>query len=149
MQLIIATKAISPNDPFVKSLKTYKYRNEVKLMVDLQEEELVKITAAAYAFVYAVQQNGFYAQVIQAMQCEVPVIASNTAIMTEICGDAVLFTDPHVFENIADKMMLLFKDENKRNELITKGKQQAAQYPLAKTNQLLWQNIVKCAGITD
>lgn len=149
MQLIIATKAISPNDPFVKSLKTYKYRNEVKLMVDLQEEELVKITAAAYAFVYAVQQNGFYAQVIQAMQCEVPVIASNTAIMTEICGDAALFTDPTIFENMADKMMLLFKDENKRNELITKGKQQAAQYPLATTNQLLWQNIVKCAGITD
>jgi glycosyltransferase involved in cell wall biosynthesis len=149
MQLIIATKAIAPNNPLVESLKTYKYRNEVKLLIDLPEEELVKITAAAYAFVYAVKQHDYYAPVLLAMQSEVPVIVSNSAIMTEICGETALFTDPAIFENIADKMMMLFKNEDKRNELIIKGKQQAAKFPLATTNQLLWQSIVKCAGTTN
>jgi len=148
MQLLIATKVISSDNVFVKSLKSYKYRNDVKLLQDVEEDELVKITAAAYAFVYATHQGVFYARVLQAMQCGVPVIASNTPIMHEICGDAALFTDPAIFENIADKMMLVFKDENKRNDLITKGKKKVAQFPLSSANQLLWQHIIKCAGIS-
>lgn len=148
MQLIIATKTISSDNAFVKSLNSYKYRNDVKLIPDVEEGELIKIIAAAYAFVYATQQDVFYARVLQAMQCGVPIIVSNTPIMHEICGDAALFTDPAIFENIADKMMLLFKDENQRNDLITKGKKQAAQFPLASANQLLWQHIIKCAGIS-
>lgn len=148
MQLIIATKTISSNNAFVKSLNSYKYRNDVKLMSNVEKDELVKITAAAYAFVYATLQDVFYAQVLQAMQYGVPVIVSNTPIMHEICGDAALFTDPAIFENIADKMMLIFKDENQRNDLITKAKKKTAQFALSSANQLLWQHIIKCAGIS-
>jgi glycosyltransferase involved in cell wall biosynthesis len=149
MQLIIATEKFPPNNPFIKSFKTYKYRNEVKLLADLQEEELIKITAGAYALLNISQQNGFYKKALQAMQYGVPVIANNTLMMNEVCGDAALFTEPQVFENIADKMMLLFKDENKRTELISGGKEQAAKFSAATTMHGLWQNIVKCAGITE
>ena len=148
MQLIIATQAISSNNAFIKSLSSYKYRNDVKLILDIEEQELAKITATAYAFIYVTAQNGFYTPVVQAMQSGVPLIVNNTPILIEICGDAALYTDPVIFENIADKMMLVFKDENQRNDLIVKGKKQAAQFPLSLTNQLLWQNIAKCAGIS-
>ncbi len=148
MQLIIATKAFLPNNTFAKSLKTYKYRDDVKLLVDLQEEELSKLTHAAYAFIYALQQTGFYIPVLKAMQSEAPVIAGYSPILAEIFEDAVLYADPDIFENIADKMMLLFKDEDKRNELIKKGKSIAVKYPLSASNQLFWQNIVKSAALT-
>jgi glycosyltransferase involved in cell wall biosynthesis len=146
MQLIIVTKKDMIQNAFTKILKTYKYRNEVKIITGLKEE-VTAIMAAAYAFVYAVPQTGFYSPVLQAMQSGVPVIVSNAVLMTEICGEAALFADPAIFESIADKMMLLFKDENKRNELITLGKQQATQFTMPSTNKLFWQNIVKCAGI--
>lgn len=148
MQLVIATKTVLPNNPFIKSLASYKYKDDVKLLFDLPQQALATITASAYTFVYAPTENNFYLPVVQAMQSGVPVIVSNTILMNEICGDAALFTDPAVFEHIADKMMLLFKDENKRNELIEKGKQQATQFTIEKSSQVLWQNITKCAGIT-
>ena len=148
MQLVIVTKAVSPENTFIKSLQSFKFKDDVKLLFNVQEAESARITAAAYAFVFATQNNNFYTPVLQAMQSRVPVIAANSILMKEICGDAALFTDPAVFENIADKMMLLFKDELTRNELIGKGKLQAAKYPLATTNELLWENIVKCAGIS-
>ena len=148
MQLVIATKTVLPNNAFIKSLASYKYKDDVKLLFDLPQQELATLTASAYAFVYAPTENNFYLPVVQAMQSCVPVIVSNTILMNEICGDAALFTDPAVFEHIADKMMLLFKDESKRNELIEKGKQQAAQFTIEKSSQVLWQNIIKCAGIT-
>ena len=146
MQLIIATKAFLPNNTFAKSLKSYKYRDDIKLLVDLQKEELIKITHAAYAFIYALQQTGFYIPVLKAMQSEVPVIAGYSPILAEIFEDAILYTDAAVFENIADKMMILFKDEGKRSGLINKGKKLAEKYPLAVSNQLFWENIVKSAS---
>ncbi len=148
MQLIIATKNIATNNAFIESLKTYKYRNEVKIITQLSDQELIAITAAAYALVVTTQQNGSYASIVQAMHCGVPVIVNNSVLMTEICGEAALFTDALIFENIADKMMLVFKDENKRNQLITSGKKQAALFTLTETRQLFWQNIVKCANAT-
>ena len=146
MQLVICTKYVLPSNAFVESLKSYKYRNEVKLLIGLPQSEIVKITASAYVFVFVTNENNNYLQLLQAMQSNVPAIVSNLLMMNEICGDAVLYTDPVVFENIADKMMLLFKDENKRNELIRDGKNQSGQYSAELTSDLLWQNIVKSVG---
>ena len=145
MQLIIITKTVLTANSFIESLKTYKYRNEVKLLVGLPHSEVAKIMASAYSFVYTTNNGNDYVQLLQAMQCNVPAIVSNSILMNEIAGDAVLYTEPTIFENIADKMMLLFKDEGKRNKLITAGKNQSVQYTAALTSELLWQNIVKCA----
>ena len=146
MQLLIITKNVLPTNSFIESLKTYKYRNEVKLLVDLLPNEVAKIMASAYSFVFAPHQSNDYVQLLQAMQCNVPAIVSNSLLMNEIASEAVLYTDPAIFENIADKMMLLFKDEGKRNELIRNGKNQSEQYSAALTSVHLWQTIVKCAG---
>lgn len=122
MQLMIAAKGVSLNNPFTENLKTYKYRSEVKLLPDLPVNELAKITAAAYAFVYPALYEGISIFVLQAMQCDVPVITGNTRALIETTGDAGLHADAANFEDIAAKMMLLFKDENKRAGLIASGK---------------------------
>lgn len=122
MQLVITTPAVASNDPFIENLKTYKYRKEVKLLVDIPEKELAKITAGAYAFLYPYLYEGVALFVLQAMQCDVPVITSNRGALSETAGDAALFVNPVDFEDIADKMMLVFKDETRRSELINKGR---------------------------
>ena len=149
MQLLIAAINYLPANLFEKSLQTYKYRNDVKLLPNLNKDELVKITAAAYVFVYATFKTAPYLSVLQAMQCGIPVIVSNTLLMNEICEDAALFTNPAVFENIADKMMLVFKDETLRNDLIAKGKLQAARFNYSAAGDLFWQSIEKCAAEND
>jgi len=148
MQLIIATKNITASNPFIKSLQTYKYKEAVKLIIDSAPNELINITASAYAFIYVQKQHSFYVTVLEAMQCGVPVIVSNSILMNEICGDAALYSDPAIFENIAHKMMQIFKEETNRNELIEKGKQQVMQYSAALTAKSLWHQIVNCTGAT-
>ena len=140
MQLIIAGKTLSENDPFIDSLKTYKYRKEVNVLMDLREKDLAKITAAAYAFVYPSLYAGMALQALQAMQCGVPVITSNTGALIETCGEAALYMDAENFEDIADKMMLMFKDENLRSGLINKGSLIVQQHN--KSNDRLWEGIL-------
>jgi glycosyltransferase involved in cell wall biosynthesis len=143
MQLIITANAASANDPFFENFKTYKYREEVNILLDLPETWLAKITAAAYAFIYPAQHDGIAIFPLQAMQCEVPVITGNTGALNEIAGDAVLYVDPTDFEDIADKMMLVFKEETKRAELIKRGNGIVQKNKNAKMDGIFWESILK------
>lgn len=141
MQLIIATNNIPDKDPFVESLKLYKYRNDIKLLAALDEAALQNITAAAYACINLSPLYMDIAGLLNAMQCEVPVIANNTGVATEILGGAALYISPSNIDSIAEKLMLVYKDENRRKELIQKGLQQSAKYNANENAGQLWQNI--------
>lgn len=141
MQLLIAGKAAPGYHQFMDDLGTFKFRNEVKVLSDLSKNELAKITAAAYALVDAVLLESFTTPAMEAMQCDVPVIVGRAATLPRSILAATLQTDPGDFKDIADKMMLLFKDEHKRNELIQVGKGAVQQYDWDRTAAQLWQAI--------
>ena len=131
-------------DLFMESLKTYKYRDDVKMLGYLDEKELAKIIASAYSLVYPSLFEGFGVPVLEAMRCDVPVITSLNSPMQEITGEAAIYADPGSIEDIANKMMLLYKDENLRKELIEKGRLISKKYSWDRTAELLWQTILKC-----
>ena len=145
MQLVITASSLQSNNPFNKIFNTYKYRRDVRLLIDLPENELAKITAAAYAFIYP----AYYAETalfpLRAIQCEVPVISSQLDVLKENLGDAAFYVDPSNFEDIAEKMMLLFKDESKRAELITCGKLIRNATRNEKLNSKWWKFILAYA----
>ena len=140
MMLLIAGKM---DDRFLKELKTFKFRNEVRLLENLSKEELAGITASAYAMVHPVFYDAFAIAPLQAMQCEVPVVSSNSGALPELCGNAALYFDPENFKDMAEKMMLVFKDEAKAKELVKAGKIQAKLYHWDNTSGLLWQSVLK------
>ncbi len=131
------------DEAFKNELKSYKYRDDVKLMQNLSAEALAKITAAAYAAVYPVLYADFAVAPMQAMQCGVPVVTSNTGALSSICGYAALYANPDDFNDIAEKMMLVFKDEAKANELIEAGKIQSQRYNWQNSTQMLMELIDK------
>ena len=142
MQLVITAKSLSAKNPFNKIFNTYKYRRDVRLLINLPEDELAKITASAYAFIYPAYSAGTALLPLQAMQCEVAVITSRVGALKEKLGDAVLYADPSNFEDIAEKMMLLFKDETKRSELIKSGKLLADKSREGKLNTKWWKSVL-------
>ena len=143
MKLILTGRLAWKYGSFTESMKTYKYRTDVVMTGYVQEEELVKITGAAYGSIYPSLLEGFGVPVLEAMQCDVPVITSAHSAMQEIAKDAALYADPTSYADIADKMMLLYKDENLRKQLIEKGRQITRQYSWDKTADLVWMSIVK------
>ena len=146
IQLVIASKTTATDKEFIKRLSSFKYRNEVKLFENIPPESLAQITASAYAVICPSIYQSTGESILQAMQSEVAVIASNSSAMSEICGNAALYINPNDFNDIADKMMMLFKDEDKRNQLIIKGKQQAAFYNWDKSIEAVWVTIKKCVN---
>ena len=139
MQLIILSKSVADNNPFLEIFNTYKFRKEVKILLDLPEDESAKITAAAYAFIYPTFYEAMPIFPLQAMQCGVPVVTSNVGAIDEVTGDASLKTDPESFEDIAQKMMLIFKDETMRSKLILNGQTILEQMQANNPNEQWWK----------
>ena len=146
MKLLVAGRLAWQYDSVLEKLKTYKYRDDVVLLNYLPEEELVNITASAYAMVFPSLFEGFGVPVIEAMQCGIPVITSKTSSLPEIGGGAALYADPIDADAIAKQMLLLYKDESLRSKLITEGIAQAAKFSWDKTSDLMWQSITEIAG---
>jgi len=145
-KLILVGRLAWKYDTFLEKLKTYKYREDVIMSGYLNEEEVVNITASAYAVVYPSVWEGFGVPVLEAMQSEVPALTSANSSMQEIAGDAAIYFDPNNHEDIADKMMRIYKDENLRKELIEKGKIVCKNFSWGKTAELLWDCIQKTVG---
>ena len=142
MQLLITAKSISLNDPFNKIFDTYKYRREVQIITGLSEKKLAKITAAAYGFIYPAHSAESALLPLQAMQCDVPVISSPLETLKEKLGDAALYADPSNFEDIAEKMILLFIDETERSDMIESGKLIVNKFKDEKTNAKWWKPVL-------
>lgn len=135
-----------PGEAFMNELKTYKFRDEVKLIHGRGKEETARIMAAAYAVVYPVMYADWAQVPLQAMQCRVPLITSNTGALPEICKDAALYADPASFEDIAQKMMLVFKDEDQAKEMVRAGEERAAQFKKMNSHKQLWALIKKAVN---
>jgi glycosyltransferase involved in cell wall biosynthesis len=128
---------------FMDKLKTYKHLDDVVMLGYTEEQELVNIVSSAYALVYPSLLEGFGVPVLEAMQCETPVITSINSSMQEIANNAALYADPNSHEDIAEKMMRIYKDEDLQKELIEKGKIVSKEYSWHRTAELLWKCIEK------
>jgi glycosyltransferase involved in cell wall biosynthesis len=142
-KLILASRVALRHDSFIQSLKNYKHRDDVIVLGDLSEDELTKIMGSTYALVYPSLTDGFSIPVLEAMKCHIPVITLSHSRIQEIAKDAALYVDAKSFEDIAEKMMLIYKDENLRKDLIEKGKIIALQYSWERTAEQIWQTILK------
>jgi glycosyltransferase involved in cell wall biosynthesis len=144
MQLLMvnANNFVNKNE-LAKNLRLYKFREDVKLLENLSQIELVRAMAAAYVIIYLSLVKDLHIPLIEAMKCDVPLITNSVYAIPEICGDAALYVNYDDDKDIANKIMMIFKDEVLRAELILKGKNQAKKYSWENTSSLLWQSITK------
>jgi glycosyltransferase involved in cell wall biosynthesis len=120
MKLVLVGAATAEGAEISASLASYKYRNDVVWLQDTDPETLARLVAGAYALIYTTRLDGMAMPVYAALQCQVPVIAIDGQPAREAGGDAVLYTDPDNLEDLADKMCLLYKDEQLRSRQLSR-----------------------------
>lgn len=141
MKLLVVETLAGQTNSIIEKLKTFKYRDEVKMLGYLPEDELANVVASAYALIFPGFFGGLGVSIIEALQCEVPVITPDKSSMREFADEAALYADPSKVEEIAAQMKTIFKDEQLRSKLIAAGKIQAQNFTWEKTAQLMWQGI--------
>jgi glycosyltransferase involved in cell wall biosynthesis len=62
-----------------------------------------------------------------------PVIAARSPGLTEVCGEAVLYCDPHDPDDLAARMTEVASDAQLRADLGERGRRRAAEFSWARS----------------
>ena len=144
MKLVIAGRMAWKYEEVEQMKEEMPFKEEVKWVGYMNVDELSQVIGASYALVYASLFEGFGIPILEAFQCNVPAIVSNTSSMPEVAGDAALLIDPSSPEDIANNMHLLYKDEALRNRLIAKAPEQVRKFDWDGAAVRLWESMMKC-----
>ncbi len=128
MKLLLVGKIPARHDEELDKLDSYKFKDDVVLLPPQHLDTMAKIVASSYAVLQPASYEDTGLQAIEAMACEVPVVAAGTGALPELCGDAALFTDATDANTIGQQMIRIYKDENLRNTLIQKGRIRSANF---------------------
>lgn len=120
-----------------------RHKEDVIFMGRQSQETLCRLMAASTALVYASFFEGFGIPILEAFYAETAVITSKVTSMPEVAGDAALLVDPHSIDDITMAMTRLAQDDDLRNELISKGREQRQKFSWNRTAVALWQTMDK------
>ena len=99
----------------------------------VEEKDLVPLYNGALAYVFPSLYEGFGLPPLEAMQCGVPVIASDISSIPEICGKGnAVFFDPRSPEDMAEKIFEVTSQKSLREKLIANGLQRVKQFSWTK-----------------
>lgn len=141
-------------DNFVKAFAMSYYRNELMLLcfgggkfrpeelklceqiginknivwMEGDDNILANLYKYAEIFVYPTKYEGFGMPILEAMYYGTPVLTGNVSSMPEIGGDAAEYFDPYSIEDMTTKLDCLINDENRRRELLNKGKMREKKF---------------------
>jgi glycosyltransferase involved in cell wall biosynthesis len=146
MKLIIVGRLAWKYEEVEEMKYTMPFKEDVKWVGYMNVDELSKVIGAAYALVYASLFEGFGIPILEALQCNVPAIVSNTSSMPEVAGEAALLVDPSDPEDIAAKMHQIYKDEVLRAKLIANAPAQVKKFTWQQSADKLWQCLMLASG---
>lgn len=87
--------------------KAVKHKERLVLLGYVESKELEFLHKNAYAFIFPSLNEGFGYPPVQSMRYGVPVAASGSTSIPEICDDAVLYFDPYSVSEMKNRMIQL------------------------------------------
>ncbi|MDH3312851.1 MAG: glycosyltransferase family 4 protein [Nitrosopumilus sp.] len=127
---------VGKNDPIIYDMA--KHIPGVIVLGFVSEQNLVDLLGTADAIILPSKHEGFGLPLLEAMSCGTPSITSNVFSPPLVVQESGILVDPYNVDRIAEKMILLGKDENLRNYLAKKAHQLSLNYSWKKTAAKLY-----------
>lgn len=140
-QLLLAGRMAWHTGPVQEAFEGAKNKKAIQFLGYQGPEDLARLTASAFASVYVSLFEGFGIPVLEAMQCDVPVITSNCSSMPEVAGKAGLLVDPYSVSAIADALQQMWENPLLRSNLVARGRLQREKFTWDRAEQVVWNGL--------
>ena len=124
IQLAIAGRTGWKSEATYEEKEKSPFKQDIIFTGRLTDDELVQFYNMAELFVYPSIFEGFGLPVLEAMQCGLPVVASNTSSIPEIVSDPLTRTflvEVNNDRDFSEKIKLILSDSHLRGELSEKS----------------------------
>jgi glycosyltransferase involved in cell wall biosynthesis len=106
---------------------------------DVRDAELPALYRGATAFVSPSLYEGFGLTNLEAMACDVPVVACGSETYREVADDAALYFDGTSVPDIAEKLVRISRDADLRADLIARGRRRVGPMSWYAMARATWQ----------
>ncbi|MEL7036524.1 MAG: glycosyltransferase family 1 protein [Cyanobacteria bacterium J06592_8] len=103
-------------------------RDRIIVTGRVADQDLAAIYSGAVAFVYPSLYEGFGLPPLEAMQCGVPVITSNTSSLPEVVGDAGILLNPTDADMLCHSIFKVYDQSSLRDKMSSKSLEQAQKF---------------------
>ncbi len=122
--------------------------DSVRFLGPVSGEDLPWLYAAARAFIFPSQYEGFGLPVLEAMASGVPVACSRAPGLSEVAGQAALTFDPLSVDEMADAIIRLGTDASVRMNLTRSGLERASAFSWKETAALTLRAYERLAAVS-
>ena len=133
--MLVGTQGWDYNDIFEEIFKHEDIKKRIIITGYIPDEDLAALYSGALAFVYPSFYEGFGLPHLEAMQCGVPVITSNTCSLPEVVGDAGIMVDPTDADALCHSMLEIYNKSSLREAMSLKSIERAKQFSWEKCTQ--------------
>jgi len=144
--LVIVGEPMFMTSEITETLNSMRSREAVAFTGRLQIEKLRFAIGGATALTFVPFFEGFGIPMVEAMYCNVPIIASDTTSMPEVAGDAAIYANPYNVQSIADAMEQVATDLALREKLIQNAERRKSLFSWDKTADKLYKCIDSFTG---
>ncbi|MFM6930284.1 MAG: glycosyltransferase family 4 protein, partial [Bdellovibrio sp.] len=110
------------------ALKNSPAQKQIKHLSYVPNNQVEGLFRNAKVLVFPSWYEGFGIPVLEAMSLGCPVVTSQGGVLEEITGEAALHANPDSPEEIAKALASILKSDSLREDLVKKGRHQAAQF---------------------
>jgi glycosyltransferase involved in cell wall biosynthesis len=103
-------------------------KNRIIVTGFVPDGDLAPLYSGAEMFIYPSFYEGFGLPPLEAMQCGVPVITSNTSSLPEVVGDAGIMVSPMDADGLSQGMLDILSDRRLRHLLACKSRARAGLF---------------------
>jgi glycosyltransferase involved in cell wall biosynthesis len=141
VKLLLAGRLAWDTEAVTQAYEQSPYREDIVFLGYLPQEDLVALMGSAVALVLISINEGFGLPIVEAFNCDTPVICSNSSALAEVGEGAALLVDPMDFEEVKNAMLAVSNPE-KRLQIIENQRVRRSDFSWDKVAEEVWAVII-------
>lgn len=133
----------------MEKIKEHGVEDSVRVLDYIEQKDLPFLYNGASVFVFVSHYEGFGIPPLEAMACGVPVVASQTASLPEVTGEAALLVDPKDIDQITQAILKALGDDTLRESMRAAGLRQARKFSWEQSARIVLETFEKARQAPD
>ncbi len=120
-----------------------KHKKDIVFTGRLAPEKLREVMGASSGLTFVPLFEGFGIPLLEAMHCDIPILASNVTSLPEVAGKSAIYCNPLDIHDISQGMFTLATDPGLQKVLVSEGRIRRESFSWDLTAEKVWKSLEK------